>query len=54
MEVENEPRKWENKQQLDYTQTERLLTRKPCQAQFANDKENKTTTDASETVLGIT
>ena len=41
-------------QEDDFNSIKKLLTEDPCLAQYAKDRENILTTDASKTGLGIT
>ena len=50
----SEPWKWAEEQQKDFAKIKQMLTEGPCLAQYAKDKENIVTTDASTTGLGIT
>ena len=50
----NEPWIWGQEQENDFKQIKQMLTEKPCLANYAKDKDNKVTTDASKTGLGIT
>ena len=50
----NEPWKWGEEQQKDFEKIKRMLSEGPCLAQYAKDKDNLVTTDASTTGLGIT
>ena len=46
--------KWETEQQNDFETIKKVLTEEPALAQYAEDKDNIVTTDASKTGLGIT
>ena len=50
----NEPWIWGEEQKNDFNQIKQMLTEKPCLANYAKDKVNMVTTDASKTSLGIT
>ena len=50
----NEPWIWGEEQESDFNQIKQMLTEKSCLAQYAKDKDNMVTTDASKTGLGIT
>ena len=49
-----EPWNWGEEQQKDFGKINQMLTEGPCLADYAKDKENIVTTDASPTGLGIT
>ena len=50
----NEPWIWGEQQENDFKPIKQMLTKKPCLAHYAKDKDNMVTTDASKTGLGIT
>ena len=50
----NEPWKSGPGQEMDFNRIRQMLTEGPCLAHYAQDKDNKVTTDASKTGLGIT
>ena len=45
---------WGKQQDEDFNSIKEMLTKEPCQAHYAKDRENIVTTDASKTGLGIT
>ena len=49
-----EPWIWGQEQENDFKQIKQMLTKKPCLAHYAKDKDNMVTTGASKTGLGIT
>ena len=46
--------KWTTREEKDFDESKKLITGKPCLAQFARDGDIIVTTDASTTGLGIT
>ena len=46
--------RWETEQQNDFETIKKMLTEEPALAQYAKDRDNIVTTDASKTGLGIT
>ena len=50
----NEPWKWGPEQETDFNRIKQMLTKGPCLAHYAKDKDNMVTTNASKTGLGIT
>ena len=50
----NEPWNWGPEQETDSNRIKQMLTKSPCLAPCAKDKDKMVTTDASKTGLGIT
>ena len=50
----NELWNWGSEQEKEFGKTKQMLTEGPCLPQFAKDKDNIVTTDASMKGLGIT